>query len=129
MQKKMHNGDVVFLAHAKYDDYTRNVAKKVHSQLSASYDPTSVHPTFIKIGPWFQGPTELSVDGIPFDGDSFLGLRVRGMSDPGGSLVLRQRENSRNAENPAPDGSPEAWAGVPKRALVKHPEIINLTGD
>jgi hypothetical protein len=129
LRKKVHNGDVVFLAHAKYDEYTRLVAKKVHSQLSASYDPTSVHPTFIEIGPWFQGPAVLSVEGISFDGNSFLGLRVRGMSDPGGSIVLRQRENSGNPENPAPDGSPEAWAGVPKRALLQHPEIINLTGD
>lgn len=128
LRKRMHSGDVLFLAHAKYDEYTKSTAKRIHAQLAANYDPTSMHPAFIDIGPWFQGPADLSVEGIAF-GNSFLGLRVRGMSDPKGNPVLRQRENSRDPENPAPEGSPEAWAGVPERILVKYPDSIDVTGD
>jgi hypothetical protein len=128
LRRRLHNGDVIFLAHAKYDGYTKRVAKSIHSQLEANYDPKLVYPAFIKVGPWYQGPAELKVEGIPFDnGNSFLALRVLGMSDPNGSLILRERENSNNADSPAPEGSPEAWAGAPERVLV--PQIIDLTGD
>jgi hypothetical protein len=130
LRKRLHNGDVVFLAHAKYDEYTKRIAKSIHAQLEANYDPKLVYPAFIRVGPWYQGPAELKVEGIPFDnGKSFLALRVLGMSDPGGSLIVRARENSHDADSPAPEGSPEAWAGAPERVLPKHPQIIDLTGD
>lgn len=130
LRRRLHNGDVVFLAHAKYDPYTQFVAKGINAKLEASYDPKAKHPAFVDIGPWYEGPAELKVEGIPFDdGKSFLALRVLGMSDPKGGLILRARENSRDADNPAPEGSPEAWAGVPERQLPKYPEIIDLTGD
>lgn len=130
LRRRMHNGDVVFLAHAKYDSFTQFVAKGINANLEASYDPKAKYPAFIDIGPWYQGPAELKVEGIPFNnGKSFLALRILGMSDPKGGLVLRSRENNRDAENPAPEGSPEAWAGAPERHLPKHPEIIDLTGD
>jgi len=130
LRKRLHNGDVVFLAHAKYDNYTQRVAKEINAQLEANYDPKLVNPAFIKVAPWFEGPAELEVEGIRFDDEkSFLALRVIGMSDPMGELVLRARENSRDADNPAPEGSPEAWAGAPERRLQKHPDIIDLTGD
>lgn len=130
LRRRLHNGDVVFLAHAKYDPYTQFVAKGINAKLEASYDPKNKSPAFVDIGPWYEGPAELKVEGIPFNnGKSFLALRVLGMSDPKGALVLRARENSHDAEKPAPDGSPEAWAGAPVRQLVKYPEIIDLTGD
>lgn len=130
LRRRLHNGDVVFLAHAKYDPYTQFVAKGINAKLEASYDPKNKNPAFVDIGPWFEGPAELKVEGIPFNnGKSFLALRVLGMSDPEGALVLRARENSRDAENPAPDGSPESWAGAPVRQLLKYPEIVDLTGD
>lgn len=130
LRRRLHNGDVVFLAHAKYDPFTKLVAKGINAQLEASYDPELKHPAFVKIGPWYEGPAELLVEGFHFgDGKSFMALRVLGMSDPKGGLVLRARENSRDANNPAPDGSPEAWAGAPERVLPKYPEIVDLTGD
>lgn len=130
LRRRLHNGDVVFLAHAKYDPYTQFVAKGINAKLEASYDPKNKNPAFVDIGPWYEGPAELKVEGIPFNnGKSFLALRVLGMSDPKGALVLRARENSHDAENPAPEGSPEAWAGAPVRQLLKYPEIIDLTGD
>lgn len=130
LKRRLHNGDVVFLAHAKYDPFTHLVAKGINAQLEASYDPNLKHPAFVKIGPWYKGQAELLVEGFSFgDGKSFMALRVLGMSDPKGELVLRARENSRDANNPAPEGSPEAWAGAPERVLPKYPEIIDLTGD
>lgn len=130
LRRRLHNGDVVFLAHAKYDPYTQFVAKGINAKLEASYDPKSKNPAFVDIGPWYEGPAALKVEGIPFnDGKSFLALRVLGMSDPKGGLVLRSRENSRDADKPAPEGSPESWAGAPERQLPKYPEIIDLTGD
>lgn len=130
LRRRLHNGDVVFLAHAKYDPFTRLVAKGINAQLEASYDPELKHPAFVKMGPWYEGPAELLVEGFSFgDGKSFMALRVVGMSDPKGGLVMRARENSRDATNPAPEGSPEAWAGAPERVLPRYPEIIDLTGD
>lgn len=130
LRRRLVNGDVIFLAHAKYDNYTERVAKSIYSQIEANHDPKEIKPAFIKVAPWFQGLAELKVEGVTFnEGKSFLALRVMGMSDPQGATVLRGRENSRDAENPAPEGSPEAWAGVPKRALLKFPDIVDLTGD
>lgn len=130
LRKRLHNGDVVFLAHAKYDDYTRRIVKGINAQLEANYDPKLINPAFIRIGPWFKGMATLAVEGIRFDeGKSFLALRVLGMSDPEGELVLRSRENSNTANNPAPEGSPQAWAGAPQRVLQKYPDIVDLTGD
>ena len=129
LRRRMLNGDVVFLAHAKYETYTRDVAKKINAQLQQHFDPKREKPAFIQIGPWFQGPAELSVTGHSIDGGkSFLSLNVVGMSDPSGEQIYRGRENSNKADLPAPDGSPEAWAGAPERVL-NNTKIIDLTGD
>lgn len=129
LRRKMLNGDVVFLAHAKYDTYTRNVTKEINAQIQTNFDPKGWIPAFIKIAPWFQGPAELCVTGHSIDGGkSFLALNVVGMSDPSGEQIYRGRENSNKAESPAPEGSPEAWAGALERVLNSH-KIIDLTGD
>lgn len=130
LRRRLVNGDVVFLAHAKYDPYTEQAAKSIYAQIETNHDPKLIIPAFVKVSPWFQGPAEIKVEGIRFnDGKSFLALRVVGMSDPNGELVLRSRENSGDAENPAPEGSPVAWAGAPERVLLKYPDVIDLTGD
>jgi hypothetical protein len=119
LRRRLVNGDVVFLAHAKYDPYTERAAKSIYAQIEANHDPKLLKPASIKVTPWFQGAAEIKVEGVRFDGGkSFLALRVIGMSDPKGALVLRSRENSGEAESPAPEGSPEAWAGVPKQATT-----------
>lgn len=127
--KKLVNDDAVFLAHAKYDEFTKYASKRIHAQIQAHFESRASKPAFISVSPWFEGPAEMCVEGIPFDGNSFLALRVRGMSDPSGNLIVRERENPNDAENPAPDGSPEAWAGIPERRLVEPPKTIDLTGD
>jgi hypothetical protein len=55
LKPRLHNGDVVFLSHAKYDPFTRSVAKGINAQLEASYDPELKHPAFVKRGRGMQG--------------------------------------------------------------------------
>ncbi|ALS60153.1 hypothetical protein [Pandoraea norimbergensis] len=131
LRRRMVNGDIVFLAHAKYDRYTEAAARKVYAQIEATHDPKGKTPAFIKIAPWFQGPAQLKVSGISFDnGRSFLGLNIIGCSDPEGVPLVRDRENSSLVNEGADTGvGREAWAGTPERRLVKPPEIVDLTGE
>ncbi|MES2024320.1 MAG: hypothetical protein V4448_02065 [Pseudomonadota bacterium] len=130
LRKRLYDDDAVFLAHVKYDKYTERVAKTINADLAAHFVPNQASPAFLKIGPWFQGPATLEVEGIPFDdGKSFLALRVLGMTEPIGSPIFLSRENSSDADNPAPEGSPEAWAGAPDRVLLEQPDCLDLTGD
>ncbi|MGK5069558.1 hypothetical protein [Janthinobacterium sp. RT4P48] len=129
LRRRMLNGDVVFLAHAKYDPYTTKVTKRINAELQEKFDPKRWIPAFVKIAPWFEGPAELSVIGHSVDGGkSFLAQNIVGMSDPSGEQIYRGRENSNKADAPAPDGSPEAWAGAPEK-LLNNGKIIDLTGD
>jgi len=130
LRRRLVNGDVIFLAHAKYDLFTKRAAKSIYAQIETNHDPKLVTQGFIRVSPWFQGPAEIKVEGIRLDnGKSFLALCVVGMSDPKGELVLRSRENSGDAENPAREGGPVAWAGAPERVLLKYPDVVDLTGD
>jgi len=131
LKKRLVNGDVIFLAHAKYDRYTEVKAKQIYAQIEAGHDPKDKFPTFIKVAPWFRGPAQLKVKGIWFDeGKSFLALQIVGCSDPGGTLIERNRENRNNADLPAaPEDQGGAWNGAPERTIVKPPEIVDLTSD
>ncbi|WP_296291688.1 hypothetical protein [Pseudomonas sp.] len=130
LRSRMVNGDIVFLAHAKYDPYTRSAAKSIYAQIEAEHDPRGRLPAFIKVAPWFQGHAELKVSGIRFNnGKSFLALQVNGCSNPQGALIVRDRENSNRVNEGADPGAREAWAGTPERQLIKPPEIVDLTSD
>ena len=130
LRRRMVNGDIVFLAHAKYDPYTQAAAKSIYAQIETKHDPRGKFPAFIKVAPWFQGPAEIKVSGIRFDnGKSFLALQVNGCSSPQGALIIRDRENSNRVSEGAAPGAREAWAGTPERGLVKPPEIVDLTSD
>lgn len=133
LRKRLVNGDVILLAHAKYDPFAAHAVKIIYAQIEALHVPGSKVPTFIKVSPWFRGPTKISVRGIWFDeGRSFLATQIVGCGDPIGVPVLRDRENTSLTELPA-DGEHgqlgEAWNGAVKRKLVKPPAIIDLTGD
>lgn len=131
LRKRLHNGDTVFLAHAKYDPYTRQVAKEINAQIESQFVPESKTPCFIKVAPWFQGPAELRCQGIWFDnGRSFLALQIDGCSDPDGILIERDRENTN--KNVAGESNPErvdAWKGAPEKRLIRPPDIVDLTDD
>ncbi len=130
LKMRLRNGDTTFLAHAKYDPYTLNAAKSIHSQIAAEYSPGNTRPLFIQIGPWFQGPAELFCSGIPFDGGrSFLAHQINGCSDPDGILIERNRENTNKVVEAEQELESEgtAWAGVHKNRLVRPPSILDLT--
>lgn len=127
LRKRLVNADVVLLAHAKYDSHTKFAVKSIYAELEAHYRSYGERIGFIKIAPWFEGPADLRVKGVWFDeGKSFLAFQVIGCSDPSGDSIFRGRENANNAQTPAPDGAPSAWAGMPHRTLVKLPQIIQL---
>lgn len=131
LKRRLLNGDVVLLAHAKYERYTENECKEIYSQIEAQYDPDDRKPAFIKVVPWFQGHAQLRVKGIWFDNKkSFLALQIVGCSDPDGVMIQRDRENTNKVDSPAEDTDEgDAWKGAPQRKLVKLPEIVDLTGD
>ena len=131
LRKRLVNGDVIFLAHAKYDPYAAREAKHIYAQIESQHTTENKAPIFIKVAPWFLGLAEIKVQGIWFDNNrSFLAQRIIGCSDPIGVSIIRDRDNSSNAENAAENkGVSEAWAGIPNKVLSTLPEIIDLTGN
>ncbi|MFC5301991.1 hypothetical protein [Azospira restricta] len=131
LRKRLHNGDTVFLAHAKYDPYTQRVAREIYGQLESQFVPRNKAPSFLKVAPWFQGPAELRCQGIWFDNQrSFLALRVIGGSDPDGILIERGRENTNKNIEGNPDlENDNAWEGAIEKRLIRPPDIVDLTGD
>lgn len=131
LRKRLRNGDATLLAHAKYDPYTEGKVKSIYAQIEINHNPENKAPTFITVAPWFQGPAEIRARGIWFDNNrSFLALQVIGSSDPDGILIIRDRENPNKREGEDSDGiGGEAWAGAPKKRLVRPPDIVDLTGD
>ena len=131
LRRRMINGDVVFLAHCKYDPYTTRAARSIHAQLESHFANDNTRTAFLNVGPWFQGPAQLKVAGWFFGGEkSFLGLRVLGGSDPAGILIERDRENTNQNKRINSDGvTNTAWTGVPTRLLVKSPEIVSIVDE
>ena len=131
LRKRLVNGDVILLAHAKYEEYTEKAVKSIYSQIETLHDPEDKKPAFIKVFPWFQGVAELKVKGIWFDeGKSFLALQIVGCSQPGGVPIERDRENAKYSGQPTDiNRIGTAWTGADERRSVQVPEIIDLTGD
>lgn len=130
LKRRMRNGDVVFLAHAKYDEYAKRAAKEIYSQIEASYDERDdTKYSFIKVAPWFQGAAQIKVSGLWINGGrTFLGLRIMGGSNPQGAIIQRDRENPSKLEDPAEgEGDGEVREGASERVLKKLPDIIDLT--
>lgn len=130
LKRRMRNGDVVFLAHAKYDEYAKRAAKEIYGQIEASYkERDDTRYSFIKVAPWFQGAAKIKVSGFWINGGrTFLGLRIMGGSDPQGAIIQRDRENPSKVEGPAEgEGDGEIREGNSERVLKKLPDIIDLT--
>lgn len=132
LKQRLYNGDVVFLAHAKYDKaYTAAVIKQIYTSIFNQYDASKPdRPIFTKVAPWFQGYAQLSVKGIWFDNHkSFLALNIIGGSEPDGVIIARDRVNTNKTNIPAnADDAGKAWNGAPARILTV-PLIIDLTGN
>lgn len=130
MPPLLRNGDEIFLAHAKYDSYTRNIAKRIYAQIESNFDTNDKVPAFIKVAPWFRDFAELKVKGLAFDnGRSFLGLQVLGCSDPAGVPISQLREYQERFRPELDESNGNPGATLPERRLTKLPEIIDLAGD
>lgn len=132
LAKRMHNDDVVFLAHLKYDPYARLAAKAIYSRAESTSDPRGREKpyVFLRVTPWFQGPAKLEVAGIPFNGGrSFLGLRILGASQPRGDAVIRDREDRHGSVDRDESGSGAANSGSPIKRLRSLPDILDLTSN
>jgi len=130
LTRRMYNDDVIFLAHVLYDLHARHAAKDIYAQIEAAFSHGR-HFAFLRAGPWFHGPAQLRVAGVPSDGGkSFLALRILGSSHPSGDTILRDRENT-NKVNPDTALSSQDGSGVafPVRKLRCFPEIIDMTDD
>jgi hypothetical protein len=130
LTRRMYNDDVIFLAHVLYDLHARHAAKDIYAQIEAAFTHGR-HFAFLRAGPWFHGPAQLRVAGVPIDGGkSFLALRILGTSHPSGDTILRDRENT-NKVNPDPIVDPTDAFGTafPVRKLQCLPKIVDLTDD
>lgn len=130
LNKRLTKGDGIFVAHVKYDDYTRRVAKSIYSHLEKEYSGDSNKIIFPRIGPWYVGDAQLMVKGIPFNyGNSFLGLQVCGVSMPDGVEINVCRDSRNNAKTPADDQEDgNAWTGTPGKQINHVNENICITG-
>ncbi len=129
IRANLHSGDSVFLAHVKYDSYTRLEAKKINSTIDTEYSNDKNKPIFLCIGPWFTGKAELLVSGISFNNKkSFLGLQIHGVSEPVGEDIERTREGRNDAfPSAGQDALGNTWTGSSARKTLPRPEIVNLT--
>ncbi|MBS1174037.1 MAG: hypothetical protein H6R05_168 [Burkholderiaceae bacterium] len=133
LRRRLVNGDIVLLAHAKYDEYTRNVAKSIYAQIEAGFN-NEAHKMplfFADMPPWFEGLAEIKAKGIWFnDNKSFLALRITGCSDPDGEIIERDRENTNKTDAPVDNGGQgDSWDGAPTRTKIKRPSIFDLTSE
>jgi hypothetical protein len=131
LRKRLVNSDITILAHAKYDEYTETKLKLVYSQIEAQFEKSEKKPAFIQVAPWFQGAARLKAKGIWLDDNktSFLALRITGVSEPQGNILVRDRDNSNKSKHPADENTPnDAWSGASVRTRSL-PEIVDLTED
>ncbi|MBC17439.1 MAG: hypothetical protein CL942_14370 [Desulfovibrio sp.] len=125
---RTHKDDSVFLAHYKYDDYTRRVSKGIHSQIAAEFDDKICAPVNLKINPWFKGKARVKVRGLWLNNNkTFLALRIAGHSEPEGQpihvLVEKKKSPPKNA------GTEEEDRDRVRVDLVTPPDEIDLTDD
>lgn len=74
--------DGLFLAHALYNDYTQQVAKRLYAELDNAHGKR-MKETSLRVRPWFQGPARLKVRGRWINNrNTFLCYEVTGMNQP-----------------------------------------------
>ena len=129
LKSRMHNGDVVFLAHMKYDPYTAIAAKSINAQIETSF--LNKEPfAFVQAGPWFEGKAQVLVSGLLINqGKTFLALRILGGSDPQEAPIQRDRENSNKTDGALVAELGNPTGGRPSRIIKRPPEIVDLTDD
>lgn len=113
-----------FLAHAMYDDYTRNICQSLHNKLQAEFKPGT--QAFIQVSPWFKGQGQIEGQGYWIDEKTFLLLRVDGLSEPDGPpiTVEYKRYTKDAAEQGTSTGRPYSRKLPPGASTV----AVSITG-
>ncbi len=126
LQPNLYNGDVTYVAHTLYDEYTKHVSKEIYAQIEAAYYGQGGH-AFIKVSPWFQGPATIKVSGLWINNhQTFLALRLLGCSDPKGRTILRDRQNTNKTDTPSDeDGKGKGWKNGQDRNQPDHIKMTN----
>lgn len=124
---RLERGDSVFLAHYRYDAYTKRSAGKIYAQIETQYDPQKDEPVFIEVDPWFTGDTSLTVRGISFNDDnSFLGLQIIGYTIPLGPPIRMLKTKSEGGTVVDEFIEPGHYVQV---EIITPPECVELTDD
>lgn len=125
LRKNFFEGDTVFLAHLKYDLYTKIVSKKIYSNINVDFK-NKIMP-FPIFQPWFRGNAKLEVEGIHCkEKNIFLGLKIINFSEPSGVIIDRTREKWENSSsNPISSENNLSW----KKSKINNSqnEILDLT--
>lgn len=121
---RVHRHDAILLAHMLYDPYAEQAAKRIYSQIEASFTPDNM---LLEVTPWFQGGGQISVSGVTIDdGNTFLGLQILGCTQPDGATIHREREKSTTISATDGDDTPSQ---LPYHQLQNIPDVIDLTDD
>ncbi|MDU8647199.1 hypothetical protein RYA97_19025 [Pseudomonas syringae group sp. 26L6] len=120
------SGEAVFLWHMLHDPVTENACRGIYAELEAQFTGMSAGRAskgFLKAGPWFEGPALLEGKGKWVNGgQTFLCMRLTGLSEPDGPLV--EIERSRYESDGTSDGGHYRKAAV--RQLPQD-QLVDLT--
>lgn len=120
--------DAFFLASLRHCPYTQRAAREIYSQLDQAYPSSASTGAFLKVGPWFEGPAALVVEGERLPGSGvFLAHRIAGGSLPPGPDVVAVR--GRDARDGASPGSPSLEPGAPLSPRHVAPDPVEMTSD
>lgn len=129
LAEKLHDEDALFVAHVLYDRHTTNAAKAIYAQIESSGVSTSEN-RYLKIIPWHTGHAKLEVEGIRVNGGkTFLGLRINGCSEPAGTKIFRDRENSNKTDGTTRAASNEEELSNALGSSKQKAEIAELVDD
>lgn len=130
LAKRLYNDDVIFLAHVFYEQYAQRLAKSIYAQIESTFSENNPY-VFFKVAPWYRGKAQICVAGLPInEGQTFLGLRILGCSQPQGDTILRDKEDTNKVGETRPEGDNGAdESSFSVRRLEKLPDIIDLTDD
>lgn len=85
----LFSGDDLLLAHLKYREQARRRTKWLYAQLESA-GPKA--PVFLKVVPWWDGPGDIEVSGIPIGSTRmFLALDIFGITTPRSKPIISQR--------------------------------------
>jgi hypothetical protein len=98
LNHRVKSSEAVFLHHALYDDYTKDICERFYATLQAGFDKQKKNQgslPCLDTGPWFRGAALIEGKGIWLEeGKVFLMLDIKGMSEPAGDMIVIQRQGT-----------------------------------